>query len=74
MTIEFIGFAATQEFSETTGVGAGPAVDGMGLINIVGSYDTQFVLSFTACREMMPDPAHYADCIERSFGDLLAAT
>jgi len=54
--------------------GAGPAVDGMGLINIVGSYDTQFVLSFTACREMMPDPAHYADCIERSFGDLVAAT
>ena len=33
----------------------------MGLINIVGSYDEQFVLSFTACREMMPDPAHYAD-------------
>ena len=45
---------------------------GMGLINIVGSYDEQFVLSFTGCREMMPDPAHYADCIERSFGDLVA--
>ena len=54
--------------------GAGPAVDGMGLINIVGSYDEQFVLSFTACREMMPDPAHYAECIERSFGDLVAAS
>jgi WS/DGAT/MGAT family acyltransferase len=54
--------------------GCGPVVDGMGLINIVGSYDEQFVLSFTACREMMPDPAHYADCIERSFGQLQAAS
>ena len=44
--------------------GAGPVVDGMGLINIVGSYDDQFVLSFTACREMMPDPERYADAIE----------
>ena len=54
--------------------GAGPVVDGMGLINIVGSYDEQFVLSFTADREMMPDPAHYADCIRESFEDLLAAS
>ena len=51
--------------------GAGPVADGMGLINIVGSYDEQFVLSFTACREMMPDPAHYADCLETSFGELV---
>ena len=36
--------------------GAGPVVDGMGLINIVGSYERQFVLSFTADRGMMPDP------------------
>ena len=54
--------------------GAGPVADGMGLINIVTSYDEQFVLSFTACREMMPDPARYADFIERSFDDLVAAT
>ena len=45
--------------------GAGPVVDGMGLINIVGSYDQQFVLSFTACREMMPDPARYADFLQQ---------
>lgn len=54
--------------------GAGPVVDGMGLINIVGSYTDQFVLSFTADREMMPDPAHYAACIEGSFDALAAAT
>lgn len=47
--------------------GAGPVVDGMGLINIVGSYGDEFVLSFTGDRAMMPDPAHYAACIQRSF-------
>jgi len=50
--------------------GAGPVVDGMGLINIVSSYESQFVLCFTADRAMMPDPAHYAACITRSFEEL----
>lgn len=54
--------------------GAGPVVDGMGLINIVTSYTDQFVLSFTADRDMMPDPAHYAHCINTSFQALAAAT
>jgi diacylglycerol O-acyltransferase len=54
--------------------GAGPVVDGMGLINIVGSYDDQFVLSFTACREMMPDPERYADALQEAFDELAAAT
>ncbi len=53
--------------------GAGPVVDGMGLINVVGSYDDQFVLSFTGDRATMPDPARYADDIQRSFDDLAAA-
>ena len=54
--------------------GGGPVVDGMGLINIVSSYVDQFMLMFTADREMMPDPSFYADCISESFEDLLAAT
>jgi len=54
--------------------GAGPVVDGMGLINIVTSYTDQFVLSFTGDREMMPDPAHYAACIDAGFDELAAAT
>ena len=54
--------------------GAGPVVDGMGLINIIGSYDQQFVLSFTACREMMPDPARYADALQQAFEDSSRAT
>jgi WS/DGAT/MGAT family acyltransferase len=54
--------------------GAGPVVDGMGIINIVGSYDDQFVLSFTACREMMPDPTRYAAALRDSFDELVDAT
>ena len=46
----------------------------MGLINIIGSYERQFVLSFTADRGMMPDPAHYAACIDQTFEALAAAT
>lgn len=53
--------------------GAGPVVDGMGIINIVGSYDDQFVLSFTACREMMPDPTRYAAAIRSSFDEYATA-
>ena len=55
-------------------LGAGPVADGMGLINIVGSYDEQLALSFTACREMMPDPANYAECVQSAFDDLVAAS
>jgi WS/DGAT/MGAT family acyltransferase len=54
--------------------GAGPVVDGMGLINIVSSYEGQFVLCFTADRAMMPDPALYADCLGRSFAELADST
>ena len=30
-------------------------------------------LSFTACRDMLPDPAFYADCLQESFEELRAA-
>jgi hypothetical protein len=30
-------------------------------------------LSFTACRDMLPDPAFYADCLQDSFEELLSA-
>jgi hypothetical protein len=31
-------------------------------------------LSFTACRDMMPDPAFYAECLQESFEELRDAT
>ena len=52
--------------------GAGPIVHGMGLIHLLGSYSGQFVFSFTADREMMPDPGFYAQCLRHSLDELSA--
>jgi hypothetical protein len=30
-------------------------------------------LSFTACRQMLPDPAFYAECLQESFDELKKA-
>jgi hypothetical protein len=54
--------------------GAGPVVDGMGLINVITSYVDDLVLAFTGCREMMPDPAFYRDCIAEAWVALEEAT
>jgi diacylglycerol O-acyltransferase / wax synthase len=43
--------------------GLGPVADGFGLIHLIDSYAGAFTFSFTACREMLPDPAHYAERI-----------
>jgi WS/DGAT/MGAT family acyltransferase len=47
-----------------------PVTDGMGLTHSVFSYNGMISLSFTACREMLPDPDFYAKCIEESYVDL----
>jgi diacylglycerol O-acyltransferase / wax synthase len=52
--------------------GAGPIIDGMGLIHIVSSYCDDFSISITACRELLPDPETYGDCLVESFDELLA--
>jgi diacylglycerol O-acyltransferase / wax synthase len=54
--------------------GLGPIVDGVGLMHIISSYCGSFNVSVTACREMLPDPAWYAECIEESFGEQLKAS
>jgi len=48
--------------------GAGPIVDGLGLINYVTSYMGKMGFGFTSCRRMMPDPGYYSECIDESFG------
>ncbi len=53
--------------------GLGPILDGMGLIHPVFSYLGTITISFTSDREMLPDPAEYAACIERSFEALRKA-
>jgi WS/DGAT/MGAT family acyltransferase len=49
-----------------------PIADGMGLVFAVTSYDGRVTISPTSCRELMPDPAHFAQCVRDSFQEYLA--
>ena len=55
----------------------GPLLPNMGLFHIVYSAVQNkkgtVTLSFTACRDMLPDPAFYADCLQESFDELKKA-
>lgn len=44
--------------------------DGMGLGHVVQSYCDEATISFTACRELLPDPEFYSQCIQDSFEEL----
>ena len=57
-----------------TQYGMGPVGDGIGLIHPVFSYCGRITIAVTACREMMPDPGFYAECLEESYGEMRAAT
>jgi len=54
----------------------GPLLPNIGLFHVVYSAvqnkQGTITLSFTACREMLPDPAHYVTCLEAAFAELLA--
>ena len=54
--------------------GLGPLFDGMGLIFPVFSYAGDITISFTACREMLPDPERLAEALDESFQALESAT
>lgn len=47
--------------------------DGLGLGHVVQSYCDEATISFTADRELLPDPEFYIECIEESFNELLTA-
>jgi WS/DGAT/MGAT family acyltransferase len=53
--------------------GMGPVADGMGLIHAVFSYSGRISISVTACREQMPDPGFYVECLQDSFDELYSA-
>ena len=53
--------------------GIGPVMDSMGLFHAVTSYCGKICISVTACREMLPDPAFYKECLQESFDELLEA-
>lgn len=53
--------------------GMGPVMDGMGIIHPVFSFSGRISISVTACRDMLPDPGFYAQCLQESFDELLEA-
>jgi diacylglycerol O-acyltransferase len=52
--------------------GLGPLIGGLNLIHVVASYHGTLSISATADRDAMPDPATYAECMDRAFQELLA--
>jgi hypothetical protein len=49
-----------------------PIDDGLGLVFAVTSYDGKLIVSPTSCREQMPDPEVFAQCVRDSFQEYLA--
>ena len=49
-----------------------PIADGMGLVFAVTDYDRRIVVSPTSCRELMPDPQAFTQCVRDSFQQYLA--
>jgi diacylglycerol O-acyltransferase len=54
--------------------GMGIVHDGMGLMHSAQTYVGSMVISFVACREMLPDPATYVDCLRASHAELIRRT
>ena len=54
--------------------GLGLVGDGTGLFHTVLSYNGELSISATACREMLPDPDFYAECLQSSFDELAEAS
>jgi hypothetical protein len=54
--------------------GLGPLIGGMNLFHVVASYNGTISIGATADRSALPDPAHYADCMQTAFDELLSAT
>jgi WS/DGAT/MGAT family acyltransferase len=54
--------------------GFGPIMDSMGLFHAVMSYDGRVSIAVNSCREMMPDPAFYIECIRSAWRELEQAS
>ena len=50
--------------------GFGPIMDSMGLFHAVMSCNGVLSIAINACRDMMPDPGFYAQCIQASYDEL----
>lgn len=57
-----------------TQYGLGPLHDGMGLMFPVFSYCGKITIAVNACRNMIPDPEFFAECLQLSIDEMLAAS
>lgn len=55
-------------------LGLGPITHGMGLIMPVTSYCGEITIGFTSCRDMIPDPEFFVECLAASADELFAAS
>jgi WS/DGAT/MGAT family acyltransferase len=55
-------------------MGTAPPFDQWGVFHTVVSYGGEVSVAFTACRDMLPDPDFYSECIDASFEDLKRTT
>ena len=53
--------------------GLGPLIGGMNLFHIVASYHGTVSIGVTADRNALPDPGHYAHCMESAFQEMLTS-
>lgn len=53
--------------------GCPPLLHGGALLHSVSSYNGGFMVSFTACRDLLPDPDFYRQCLEEAMRDMIAA-
>ncbi|GGO80176.1 diacylglycerol O-acyltransferase [Marinobacterium nitratireducens] len=53
--------------------GVSEITNGLGLVHVASRHNRYLNLSVTSCREMLPDPDFYYECLERSFEELLSA-
>jgi WS/DGAT/MGAT family acyltransferase len=53
--------------------GLGLPLDGLGLFHAIFSYNGTITISITACRDQVPDPGFYSECLQASFDELLQA-
>ena len=54
-------------------LGMGPLLDNMGLFHAVISGAGKICINFTSCREMLPDPGFYRQCLDASLEALKTA-
>ena len=54
--------------------GLGPIMDSVGLFHAIMSCNGKISIAINACRNLMPDPGFYAQCIQASYDELRDAT